>query len=175
MNNEKEQRSLLEKLIEGMLWRSRYIVFLAVFFSVIAAISLFVFASYEIVVAILNENPFTAINEHGHADLLVQFIGAIDLYLIGIVLLIFGFGIYELFISEIDVARGNNYKISILEIKTLDELKNKIIKVIIMVLIVTFFERVLNMKYDTPIHMLFFAISILILATGVFMINKHPK
>ena len=44
-----------------------------------------------------------------------------------------------------------------------------------MVLIVTFFERVLNMKYDTPIHMLFFAISILILATGVFMINKHPK
>ena len=175
MEKGKETESLLEKFIEGMLWRSRYIVFLAVFFSVTAAISLFVFGSYEIVAAILNENPFTAIHEHGHADLLVQFIGAVDLYLIGIVLLIFGFGIYELFISEIDVARDNNYKISILEIKTLDELKNKIIKVIIMVLIVTFFERVLNMKYDTPIHMLFFAVSILILATGVFMINKHPK
>ena len=175
MENGKEARSLFEKFIEGMLWRSRYIVFLAVFFSVTASISLFVFGSYEIVVAIINENPFTAIHEHGHADLLVQFIGAVDLYLIGIVLLIFGFGIYELFISEINVARNNNYKISILEIKTLDELKNKIIKVIIMVLIVTFFERVLNMKYDTPIHMLFFAISILILATGVFMINKHPK
>ena len=174
MEKKKNKESFLEMFIEGMLWKSRYIVFLAVFFSITAAISLFVFGSYEIASAIVNENPFSAIHENGHADLLVQFIGAIDLYLIGIVLLIFGFGIYELFISDIDIAH-NNYRITILEIKTLDELKNKIIKVIIMVLIVTFFERVLNMKYDTPIHMLFFAISILILATGVFMINKKPK
>ena len=89
-------------------------------------------------------------------------------------LLIFGFGIYELFISEIDVARRNS-TITILEIKNLDELKNKIIKVIIMVLIVTFFERVLNMKYETPIEMLYFASSILILASGVYMINKESK
>jgi len=175
MDNNKNKESFIERFIEGVLWKSRYIVFLAVFFSITAAVSLFVFGSYEIIAAILHENPFSAIHEHGHADLLVQFIGAVDLYLIGIVLLIFGFGIYELFISEIDVARDNNYKIAILEIKTLDELKNKIIKVIIMVLIVTFFERVLNMKYETPIHMLFFAVSILILATGVFMINKQPK
>ena len=174
MEKKKNKESFLEMFIEGMLWKSRYIVFLAVFFSITAAISLFVFGSYEIASAIVNENPFSVIHENGHADLLVQFIGAIDLYLIGIVLLIFGFGIYELFISDIDIAH-NNYRITILEIKTLDELKNKIIKVIIMVLIVTFFERVLNMKYDTPIHMLFFAISILILATGVFMINKKPK
>ena len=174
MDNNKNKESFIERFIEGVLWKSRYIVFLAVFFSITAAVSLFVFGSYEIIAAILHENPFSAIHEHGHADLLVQFIGAVDLYLIGIVLLIFGFGVYELFISEIDVAR-NNYRITILEIKTLDELKNKIIKVIIMVLIVTFFERVLNMKYDTPIHMLFFAISIFILASGVFMINKQPK
>ncbi len=170
----KEERNIDENILESGLWKTRFIVLLAVIFSILAAIALFIFASYEIVYAILHDNPFVSIHEHGHADLLVQFIGAVDLYLIGVVLLIFGFGIYELFISRIDIARGDT-NITILEIKNLDELKNKIIKVIIMVLIVTFFERVLNMKYETPLDMLYFSISIVFLATGVYMINKKVE
>ena len=168
------KQNFIEKLLEEGLWKSRFVVFFAVLFSIIASIALFIFGSYEIVMAIIHQNPFTTIHEEGHANLLVQFIGAVDLYLIGVVLLIFGFGIYELFISKIDVAQ-NDTKITILEIKNLDELKNKIIKVIIMVLIVTFFERVLNMKYASPIEMLYFATSILILAAGVYLINKDHK
>ena len=171
---DKGNKNLIERIIENMLWNSRFVVFLAVFFSITAAIALFIFGSYEIVAAIMHENPFTTISKEGHGNLLVEIIAAVDLYLISVVLLIFGFGIYELFISEIDVARRNS-TITILEIKNLDELKNKIIKVIIMVLIVTFFERVLNMKYETPIEMLYFASSILILASGVYMINKENK
>ena len=38
-------------------------------------------------------------------ELLFQIISSIDLFLIGIVLLIFGFGVYELFISEIEFAK----------------------------------------------------------------------
>ena len=171
---DKGNKNLIERIIENMLWNSRFVVFLAVFFSITAAIALFIFGSYEIVAAIMHENPFNTISKEGHGNLLVEIIAAVDLYLISVVLLIFGFGIYELFISEIDVARRNS-TITILEIKNLDELKNKIIKVIIMVLIVTFFERVLNMKYETPIEMLYFASSILILASGVYMINKESK
>ena len=51
--------------------------------------------------------------------------------------MIFGFGIYELFISKIDVAR-QNIDITILEIENLDELKQKIIKVIISIIIQKF-------------------------------------
>ena len=40
-------------------------------------------------------------------NLLFTIISSIDLFLIGIVLLIFGFGVYELFISEIDFAKEN--------------------------------------------------------------------
>ena len=86
--------------------------------------------------------------------------------------MIFGFGIYELFISKIDIAREDK-SISILEIENLDELKNKIIKVIIMVLIVSFFERVLEMKYESPLDMLYFALSIFGLSFGVYLINKN--
>ena len=104
--------------------------------------------------------------------MLLELITAIDLYLIGVVLLIFGFGIYELFISKIDIARADE-GVTILEIENLDELKNKIIKVIIMVLIVTFFERVLDMKYSGPLDMLYFALSIFSLSFGVYLIRKH--
>ena len=106
--------------------------------------------------------------------MLLELITAIDLYLIGVVLLIFGFGIYELFISKIDIARAD-IGVTILEIENLDELKNKIIKVIIMVLIVSFFESVLkmSMEYNEPLEMLYFALSIFFLSLGVYFIKKH--
>ena len=73
----------------------------------------------------------------------------------------------------IDIARKDE-DVTILEIKDLDELKNKIIKVIIMVLIVSFFERVLKMEYSEPLDMLYFAVSIFALSFGVYLIRKHP-
>ena len=106
--------------------------------------------------------------------MLYKMISAVDLYLIGIVLLIFGFGIYELFISKIDIAR-EDLSVTILEIENLDELKNIIIKVIVMVLIVSFFERVLKMSdsYSSSMDMLWFAISIFAISFGVYYLKKH--
>jgi len=176
-----EDQSLFERLWEKALWSTRYIVVLAVFFSVLAAISLFILGSYEIYHSILHLNPLTNMGEvykgeeiTGHSLMLLELITAIDLYLIGVVLLIFGFGIYELFISKIDIARADA-GITILEIENLDELKNKIIKVILMVLIVSFFESVLKMSmaYDDPLEMLYFALSIFALSLGVYFIKKH--
>ena len=65
--------------------------------------------------------------------------------------------------------------ITILEIKNLDQLKNKIIKVVIMVLIVSFFESILkySSKFDDPIELMYFAISIFVLSLGVYFIKKH--
>jgi uncharacterized membrane protein YqhA len=61
------------------------------------------------------------------------------------VLIIFSFGIYELFISKIDIARSSEAYSTLLEISTLDDLKNKIIRVIIRVLVVSFFQRVIGL------------------------------
>tara|TARA_B110000196_G_C20821419_1_gene509342 strand:- start:96 stop:599 length:504 start_codon:yes stop_codon:yes gene_type:complete len=163
-----EDQSKIEYLFEGGLWATRYIIILAVIFSIISAITLFLYGSYEVIHSIQE-----ALKIPGEHSLLVAgIISAVDLYLIGVVLMIFGFGIYELFISKIDIAREDK-DISILEIKDLDELKNKIIKVIIMVLIVSFFQRVLKMDYETPLDMLYFALSIFALSFGVYLIKKH--
>jgi len=170
-----EKQTNLERIFESGLWNMRFVVLFAVIFSSIACVVLFLLGSFEIGRVIYEELFHHTSIESMHKELLIKFIEAIDLYLIGIVLLIFSFGIYELFISKIDIARLDE-SVTILEIENLDELKNKIIKVIIMVLIVSFFSKILDIskEYDTPLQMLYFALSILALSVGVYLIKiKH--
>lgn len=168
----------IEYCFEKILWQTRYVVLVAVFCSIVSAVVLFFIGSAEIFTA--SKQYFLSFSENiktqEHSSLLMHIIAAIDLYLIGVVLMIFGFGIYELFISKIDIAKENP-DVTILEIEDLDQLKNKIIKVIIMVLIVSFFERVLKVSddYKTPLQMMYFAVSIFALSWGVFLIKKHDS
>ena len=129
--------------LEKILWNFRYITVLAVLLSIISAFSLIVLGSWDIIQAVIFYNPLFDDSISNNNELLFKIISAIDLFLIGIVLLIFGFGIYELFVSEIDFANAK-FTESTLKIRDLDQLKNKIIKVIIIVLIVKFFEKVLK-------------------------------
>ena len=85
---------------------------------------------------------------------------------------IFAFGIYELFISHIDEAVGHS---QILAISSLDQLKDKIAKVIVMVLVVNFFQRVLHTHFETPLEMLYFALSITALSVGLYFLSKVGK
>lgn len=168
---------MLEKWFEKGLWASRMIILLAVVFSIFASFALFIIGSADLyhVMIITYQYFFAGIHpENFHADVVAEIIGAIDLYLIAVVLLIFGFGIYELFISEIDVAKGSGGD-KVLYVKTLDELKDKIAKVIVMVLVVSFFQRILHTEYKGALEMLYFSISIAALALGLFFLNKGGK
>jgi uncharacterized membrane protein YqhA len=110
--------------------------------------------------------------EHLHEDIVANIIGAIDLYLIAIVLLIFSLGVYELFISKIDAAENTTNGSSVLQIHSLDQLKDKIAKVIVMVLVVNFFQRVLHTEYEGALEMLYFSGSILLLALALYFLHK---
>ena len=162
-----------EKNFEKTLWNLRYVVILSVVLSILSSITLFFLGSWDIINSIINQNPLFNPNINNNNDLLFNIISSIDLFLIGIVLLIFGFGVYELFINEIDFAKGK-FSDSTLKIKSLDQLKNKIIKVIIIVLIVKFFEKILKLtpEFTSPNDVLLFSISILAICIGYFLINK---
>lgn len=165
-------QGVIENIFERALWNVRFIVLLGVIFGALSAIVLFIAGSTEIYHIIVE---FIQPSEHliSHEAILIGIIGAVDFYLIGLVLLIFSFGIYELFISEIDIARVEGGFGSLLDIESLDDLKNKIIKVIIMVLIVTFFQRILSMEFTTSIDMLAMAISICVICVGVYFLGRH--
>jgi len=165
---------MLEKLFEGAIWNSRFIVLLAVIFGLLGAVILFIVASMDIWgVAVYTFNAFiTHVHpETFHEDIVAGIIGAVDLYLIAVVMFIFSFGLYELFISDIDQAEGKNGS-KLLAIHSIDELKDKIAKVIVMVLVVNFFQRVLHTTFSTPLEMLYFALSIAALAIGLNFLSK---
>ena len=158
---------------EKLLWSVRYITILSVILSIIAAFTLIILGSWDIIEAVIFYNPLFDESISNNNDLLFKIISAIDLFLIGIVLLIFGFGIYELFVSEIDFANAK-FTESTLKIRDLDQLKNKIIKVVIIVLIVKFFEKVLKFSenFTTPMDILYFGLSILSICIGYYLINR---
>jgi len=169
------KRGFIEAIFEGSLWRSRIIAILAVIFGMVGAIILFLVASYDVYeMAVVTFKFFFAHYhpENFHEILIGGIIGAVDLYLIAVVLLIFSFGIYELFISEIDDAENSEIGSKILAIHSLDELKDKLGKVVVMVLIVSFFKKVMHMSFETPLEMLYLAGSILALALALYYMHK---
>jgi len=170
---------MIEKMFEGSLWASRFMVILAVVFGLVGAVVLFIVASFDIYDTakfVLNTYLTHAHPENFHEDVVGGIIGAVDLYLIGVVMLLFAFGLYELFISEIDVAKdesGEDNKI--LAIHSLDQLKDKISKVIVMVLVVGFFQKVGHTEYNGALDMLYFALSITAVAVGLYFLGKVGK
>ena len=159
------------------LWASRLITVFAVIFGIIGAIILFVVASTDIYQVMVTTYKYFFAGYHPedfHADIVSDIIGAVDLYLIGIVLYIFSFGVYELFVADIEEAKEGG-DTTVLHITSLDQLKDKIAKVIVMVLVVNFFQRVLHTSYDGALEMLYFAGSIMGLAVGLYFLNKVGK
>ena len=165
---------VIEKIFESILWNGRLFVLLAVIFSMIGSIILFVVASADIYV--VAAETIRVYVTHAHPDnfhemVVGGIIGAVDLYLMAVVMLIFSFGLYELFISEIDQAKDSGAS-KVLEIHSLDQLKDKLAKVIVMVLVVSFFQRVLHTEYNGALEMLYFSGSILALSVGLYFLHK---
>ena len=164
----------IERIFESLLWNTRFFVLFAVIFSMLGEIALFIVASvdvWDVVVNVIDTYMNHAHPEKFHEEVVGMIIGAVDLYLIAVVMLIFSFGLYELFISELDPAKSVGSS-KILEIHSLDELKDKLAKVIVMVLIVSFFKRVLHTEYNGALEMLYFAGSIFALSFSLYFLHK---
>jgi uncharacterized protein (TIGR00645 family) len=167
----------LERTFEKFLWQTRFVVLLAVVFGLISTLILFVLASINVVsvIRMVFEHYIRNLQVTYFTELVMsKIIGAVDLYLIGVVLLIFSFGVYELFISAVDISETSENS-GALRITSLNELKNKITKVIVMVLVVNFFQRVLVMEFTTARDMLFLAVSIFVLSLGLYFLHKNDE
>jgi uncharacterized membrane protein YqhA len=168
---------MLEKTFEKILWSTRLFTLSAVVFGLVGSAILFLVASVDIV-AIASEVAHIYMNHLHPSDfhemVVSKIIGAVDLYLIAVVMLIFSFGIYELFISDIDIAEGKKGA-KILSITSLDALKDKLAKVIVMVLIVVFFKKAMYIPYQSALDLIYLALSILSISVGLYFLGKVGK
>lgn len=166
---------MIESIFESVLWNSRFFTIAAVIFGMLSSAVLFLVASMNIWGVLTEVYHVVFLHQHEadfHDTVVSTIIGAVDLYLIGVVLLIFAFGIYELFISKIDPAAQTEHGARVLDIHSLDQLKDKIAKVIVMVLVVSFFQRVLHTQYTGALQMLYFSASILLLSLALYFLHK---
>lgn len=169
----------MKGFFERSLLSARLFVFLPVIFSMLSAIILFLVATVDIISMMSKVVASLVYHSHleaMHAFIVGEIIGAVDLYLIAVVLLIFSFGLYELFICEVDDDSEKAVHVpAILSISSLDQLKDKLAKVIVMVLVVSYFKRVFYISYNGPLDMMYFALSITALSVGVYLMHKDAK
>ncbi|WP_297457103.1 YqhA family protein [Persephonella sp.] len=166
---------VIEKVVERILWESRFMVFLAVVASVLAAFVLVIIGTYDIFIVTKEAfHMFSSIDyfQEFHKEAIKHIVSAVDVYLISTVLLIFGLGLYELFISKIDAMEQDTKASKILVVHTLDQLKEKLAKVILMVLIVTFFKYAIEFKYEDIKNLLFLSIGVFLIAVSIYFMHK---
>ena len=175
--NDERKNFLLERLFERGLWSTRFFVLFAVVSSLVASLTLFVMGSIEVVkvfIGFATSLTGSVHSEAGEEAVIGAIIGSVDIFLIAVVLLIFSFGLYELFISHINAADTTESS-NILDIESLDVLKDKVGQVIIMALIVKFFQVILTMKPATISDMLLLAGAIALLSLALFLMQLGKK
>jgi len=177
VDNDQRRTWKVEELFEKFLWSTRFLVLFAVLSSLAASLCLFFIGTFDIVKVLIDLVSYAAgFNEKVdiHVEVIGTIIGSVDVFLIAVVLLIFSFGLYELFISHIDAADRTESS-NILDIGSLDVLKDKIGQVIIMALIVKFFQIVLTMKVDVWTDLLIFAGAVVLLSLALFLMHLGKK
>ncbi len=167
--------NFLEKLFEGALWNSRFVIIAAVVGSLLAGFAIFYMATVDVVNLFQHTLHYadSSLTEEArkalHDSTVSHIVEVVDGYLLAIVMLIFSLGLYELFISDIDQAHGSKSSSKILVINNLDDLKSRLAKVILMILIVTLFEEALNMKLSVPLDLVYLGASIALIALALYL------
>ena len=155
--------SWLERAFEKLLWNLRWAALLGVLGSLASSFAMFYVATVDTVSTIRHLIPYAdpRLDPAARAELRVtsvrHVVAIVDGYLLGAVLLMFAFGLYEIFISKIEAAEGSAQKDNVLVIRSLDDLKSRLAKVILLMLIVIFFERVLSIPAQQPLDLIWVA------------------
>lgn len=167
----------LEAVFEKILWNSRFLILIAVVSSLLGSLVLFIVGTMDILkVAIMAIEYYLGQSDQDIHDFIVtDIILAVDIYLVSVVLLMFGAGAYRLFISPIDESEESGAAHPF-NIQTFDELKDKIVRVVILAVIIEFFRAVVDIQFATPLDAIYLALSVLALAASVYLMNaSHDK
>ncbi len=165
----------IETFFEGSMWNSRFVIITAVLGSLFAGFAIFYMATVDVVYLVQHTLHYadSSMTDEArkvlHDSTVSHIVEVVDGYLLATVMLIFSLGLYELFISDIDQAHGNKASSKILVINSLDDLKSRLAKVILMIMIVTLFEEALNMKMTSPIDLLYMGGSIALIALALYL------
>lgn len=172
----------IELAFEWLIWRSRLVVLLAVIFGILSSLGLFAMASFDLAKLFI-QTPISKLEGTAppelRAEVIANVVEGIDVYLVGAMLIIISLGMYEIFIHQIDEAEDCEIGKRLLAIHTLDELKDKMAKMVMLVLVIKFFSKFLHLKKESaqePIDILYLAVGIFLVAAAIYLSHlSHSK
>jgi uncharacterized membrane protein YqhA len=148
---------------------SRYIAIIPVVCIFLAATALLIFGAASTAQAIFEVIAVGKLDSKVGKELLLSSIEIVDLFLLGTVLYVIAVGLYELFIDDTVIVP------KWLEIHDLDDLKNNLIGVVIVVLGVLFLGQVITWDGVRDLLSPGAAIALVIAALAYFLSNKKGK
>ena len=152
---------MLRRVLAG----SRYLIVIAVIGTFLASIAVLVYGGLTVVSVIIDVFTHDGFTITGAKHLAVDAIELIDLFLLGTVLYLVALGLYDLFID--DTLPMPHW----LEIVNLDDLKETLLRVIVVLLAVTFLGYIVNWDGSPNILDLGIAVGLVLFALG-FLLNR---
>ena len=151
--------NMFEKFMRG----SKYFILIAIFTSILSSIFLFLWSLEEFIISLSYVFEITS------KELIVKIITTMDIFLLGIISLIFGWSLYELYIRNPNKNCPEKNKVGkSLIVYSLDELKEKLSKVIIIMLVITFFKYAMYFEYENIYQLLALSISIFFIGLTIY-------
>ena len=166
----------VERSFEKLLWSSRLVTLVAVIASLVVSFVMFYVATtdaYFLSREVLHYPVLDAVaRDKMHASVVSHVAEIVDGYLFATILIIFALGLYELFINKIDAIENSTIAARLLLICSLDDLKERLAKVVFLILIVRYFEYALESIPRTALDLLYLAIGIALIAVALYL-TKH--
>lgn len=168
-NNKDQVEKWLDNNVEIVMIKARYLTMIPVIFSYIGAIIMFTVGTvrtYDALITLLDNR---------WRDTQVNLILSVDAYLMGLVLMIFSYGIYDLFISSLD-AGGSTPKIRPrwMQFNDIGGLKIILAEVILIIMMIEFFQLALGEMehFKTFEEILIIPIGMVLIAIGMGVFKK---
>jgi uncharacterized membrane protein YqhA len=152
--------------VSRILSSSRYLIIIAILGSFLASVALFIYGGIETVKIILETISAADFSSAGAKELTLAAIQLVDLFLLATVLYLISLGLYELFID--DTIQVPDW----LVIHNLDDLKEKLVGVIIIVMGVLFLGKLVGWDGKSDLLNPGLGIAVMIAALTYFLSQK---
>lgn len=144
--------------------QSRFIVLLAVVSVLLVAAALFLIGVVQALTGIANAAAAVSDLEFNAANLTIVFLEIVSTMLKAVVFYIIGVGLYSLFIAPLNLTVS-------LGIETLNDLEDKIVSVVIVILGVTFLEHFV--RWEEPLETLQFGGALAVVVAALVFFQQH--
>lgn len=167
-------------LFEAWLWRSRSLVLGAIVVIAVLAVAALALAAVDTVYLVRQLAGYVAVVDPTgrdllRGDLLTSLIKALDEALIAALLVVVALGLYELFMHPLPPPAGARPAGRLLHVTSLEDLKDRVAKLIVLVLAGEFFQLALDLTQASALELLWVGGGILLVSAALALTTLGGK